>query len=70
MWVETDPPEATNKRITIRGEVSMRVNWRDSSGNYFSSVSTGATFSPIQRMEAPISEEEIQQAYANEELHE
>jgi len=65
------------RAITLTAGVKLTVTWRDSSGNYFtSSTNTGVleegvhlttSIGAVKRIEAPLTEEEMNEAYAREE---
>jgi len=54
MSVETSSHAGVDKKINIGGSIYIKLKWRDSSNNWFSSTSEGVNFSAIERIEAPI----------------
>ena len=54
---------AQEKRIKISGHLDLKVTWRDSNNNYFSSTLEDGKPSPIRREPTPMSEEEKTEVY-------
>jgi hypothetical protein len=56
-----------NGHVDVHTGLKLRVKWRDSGNNHFSSTNKNGEFSAIQREPTPLTEEEMQEAYEQDE---
>jgi hypothetical protein len=59
-----------SKQVEVGTGLQLKVMWRDSSRNHFFSKSKEGEFLFIERMEAPITEDEMREAYEQVEDYE
>ena len=56
-----------NGHVELHTGLELQVKWRDSSNNHFSSSSKNGEFSAIQREPTPLTDEEMREAYEQDE---
>ena len=60
--------DESGKTAKIISGLCLKVHWRNSGGYYFFSTLRDGKWSPVQRMDVPVMEEDINDAYVDEEV--